>query len=239
VIFFALALGAIFGSFASAAIYRLPRGISLGLERSRCPACQTALGPYDLVPLFSWLISGGRCRHCQTGISIRYPAIEVISSLLFLIAWLVAPTPPAALVLALFSLALLIEAAIDLEFGILPDKVQIFLLPLGTGYRWLSEWTPLDMGIGFVAGLGASLILKYGFLIITKRDGLGWGDIKLIAIAGGVLGLSGLIPFFILSGALGVGLGLAWRKFHSAGTFPFGPALTIALFLCLTLHLVV
>jgi leader peptidase (prepilin peptidase)/N-methyltransferase len=237
VIFIALMLGAIFGSFASAAVYRLPRGIPLGVERSRCPSCQTALGPRDLVPLFSWLLSQGRCRHCQAPISIRYPLIETISSFLFLAAWLVAPTPLAALLLALFSLALLIEAAIDLEFGILPDKVQIFLLPLGLGYRWEVDWSPFDMGLGFAVGLGASLLLKYGFLLATKRDGLGWGDIKLIAIAGGVLGLSGLVPFFILSGVLGVGLGLAWRKFHGEESFPFGPALAAALYLCLTLHL--
>jgi leader peptidase (prepilin peptidase)/N-methyltransferase len=239
VILLALALGAIFGSFASAAIYRLPRGIPLGLERSRCPACQTALGLSDLVPLFSWLLSRGRCRHCFASIPIRYPLIEACSALLFVAAWLVAPTLLAAILLALFSLALLIEAVIDLEFGILPDKVQIFLLPLGIGYRWEVDWAPLDMGLGFAVGLMASLALKYGFLLVTKRDGLGWGDIKLIAIAGAVLGLSGLIAFFILSGVLGVALGLAWRKFHGAGAFPFGPALAAALFLCLALHLAI
>lgn len=224
-------LGAIFGSFISALSWRLPRGMAIGRGRSHCPACDAALSPRDLVPILSWAVSRGRCRHCGAAVSIRYPAIEAVTAALFVAAAWSAPASLAALALMALVVPLVALAVIDLEHGLLPDVLILAALPPAAAWRWASGGTE-----GAVAGLvaaavavAAALLLRLGFRRVTGRDGLGLGDVKFAGVAGLVLRPGDWPSFLMLSGVLGVVLGTLWRWRGGGPAFPFGPALIAAL----------
>lgn len=218
-------LGAVFGSFATAAAHRLPRRLPLVAARSACPGCHSALGWRDLVPLLSWLTSGGRCRHCGAAIGWRYPATEAATAGLFVLAWTQAATPLLAALLAATAVGLVILAVTDIEAGIIPDAVTLCLAPIAVAFRVFGDGDMVDAAIGGAVALMVGLLLRYGFLMLRKRQGLGLGDVKFLPVAGVYVGLSQLAPFLVLSGALGVGFGLAWRCRRADAAFPFGPAL--------------
>ena len=225
----ALLFGLVFGSFVTAASYRLPRGVSVVSGRSACPACGHGLTARDLVPLVSWLAARGRCRHCGAPVSWRYPLIELATGALFVLAWARADDPLQAVVLAGLVVGLMIMTVADLECGIIPDAVHVGLAPLALAWHWLGDWAPMDMAGGAVLGAGLGLGLRLGFRRIRGYDGLGLGDVKFLAVAGLWLGLGGLAPFLVLAGAAGLGLGLGWRLSGRGRVFPFGPALALAL----------
>ncbi len=222
-------LGLIVGSFLSALTWRLPRGTSVAHGRSACPACGTPLGPRDLVPVLSWLSARGRCRHCAAAISPRYPLIEAATALLFVLIALRAPSPEAAVALAALGAVLVALAVVDLEHGLLPNVLNLAAVPPALAVAWLDAGTlvPALVG-GAVAGL-AAWALKAGFRAMTGRDGLGWGDVKFLAVAGLVLAPWQWPVFLILAGAGGAVLGAVWRSTGRGAEFPFGPALIGAL----------
>lgn len=228
-------LGLCLGSFATALSYRLPRGISMiGRARSACPACERALGIPDLVPLFSWLLLKGRCRHCRAKIGWRYPLIE-LSTLALCLAFAAAYgfTPQT---LALLALAPVLTSLIDIDLHhkIIPDVLNLSVLLLGVAAFCLGAPSAeglLNAAGGMLAyGAGAAL-LRFLFMKITKRDPLGWGDIKFFGAAGFWLGLdiNAATLFLVLSGTFGIGLALGWKKKTGEREFPFGPALALAL----------
>jgi prepilin signal peptidase PulO-like enzyme (type II secretory pathway) len=221
--------GLVFGSFATMLTARLPRGTVLTGARSACPACQTPLGARDLVPVLTWLLLQGRCRHCGAPIAVRYPLIELTMAVLFAAAiWRFGATWDGALVAAL-GFTVLCMAAIDLEHGYLPDGLQATGALLGLAALALhGGW--LAAGTGAVLGLAIGLLLRYGFRALRGRHGLGLGDVKLFAVAGLWLGPEMLLWFFILGGALGALFGLAWKRFGGSAEFPFGPALCASFF---------
>lgn len=228
-------LGLIAGSFASALSYRLPRGLPIVAARSACPHCGQGLGPLDLVPVLSWAFNRGRCRHCGAGVSWRYPLTEVASAAAFvLIAWVEADWLPAALLMVVATL-LITAAVIDLEFGILPDKLHVAVAPFALAYRWLLDGTLVPALVGAVAGYAAGLALLYGFKLATGREGLGRGDVKFLAVAGLLLQPEQWVAFPLIAGVAGVTTGLLWRASGRGAEFPFGPALIGALFVCLLL----
>lgn len=229
-------LGLVVGSFITALSWRLPRGEDWVKTPSHCPACNQRLGVRDLFPILSWALGKGRCRHCKASISCRYPSIELAAACLAALpVWLFGLTPLAGW-LAAFGLLLLLLSIIDLEHGILPNNLNILLCALGLGYAWQQQHELLDIGLNLGIGLALGLGLKYGYMAIRKRDGLGLGDVKFLAAAGPWLGLESWAPFLFLSGLLGVILGLFWQKKFGPGTFPFGPALCLALYAVLMLE---
>lgn len=228
-------LGLIGGSFASAVSYRLPRGLPIGAARSACGSCGKPLGALDLVPLLSWAANRGRCRRCKAQVSWRYPLIELTTAAAFvLIAWAEEAWLPASLLMVIATI-LVTAAVIDLEFGILPDKLHIAAAPFALAYRWLLDGTPWPALIGAAAGYVAGLALLYGFKLVTGREGLGRGDVKFLAVAGLLLQPEQWAAFPLLAGIAGVATGLVWRASGRGNEFPFGPALIGALFVCVLL----
>ena len=223
-------LGLVFGSFATMLSYRLPRGLPLVADRSRCPACHEALSAGDLVPVLSWILAGGRCRQCHAPVSWRYPAIEIAMAAVFSAAWWRAGEDPAtAVMLAATGFALLVIVVTDLEVGIIPDVVLIGMLPVAAVWRWGAGWDGGDGIEGAVLALLLTWMARAGFLRWRGRPGLGLGDVKLAGVAGLYLGLSGIGPFLVTTGGLGLALGLGWRMSGRGAKFPLGPALAAAL----------
>lgn len=223
-------IGLVFGSFASLAGYRLPRDQGVAVGRSRCPHCDVALTPRDLIPVVSWLLLGGRCRACGDAIHLRYPLTELATALGFGLAVLAfGPTWAAATVCGL-ALGLMISVLADLDAKIIPDSVTIWLLPLGLAHRWLigADWTDTLAGIAATTALG--LILRWSGGRLAGREALGLGDVKLLAVAGAWLGVAGLPAFLVVAGVTGVIFGLAWRRLKGEVAFPFGPALAVSLY---------
>jgi leader peptidase (prepilin peptidase)/N-methyltransferase len=235
VVLMALA-GLIAGSFVTAMSYRLPRGLGFVTGRSRCPACGAALGALDLVPLVSWALTRGRCRHCGAGVSWRYPAIEAATAGLFSAAALAAPDWPRAGLLAVVTVVLVAIAVIDLEHGRIPNALLAVLAGLLLTWRALHGAATPDMATAVALGvvLWLALVgLRAALAAVAGQAMLGAGDAKLMAVA--ALGLPAwqFVVFLGLSGLIAVVFGLAWQAARRGPLFPFGPSLAAALWLCL------
>jgi leader peptidase (prepilin peptidase)/N-methyltransferase len=235
-------LGLCFGSLATALSWRLPRGVNVAVERSRCPTCHHALGVPDLVPILSWLALRGRCRFCKAPIGWRYPLIEFATLALCLAFY--ARFGFSESTLLLFCLAPVVVAAADIDFAfkILPDSLNLAVLLIGgavLGANSLLSSDPpgfitdhLEDGAGgMILYAGTSLLLRYACMAVLKKDPLGMGDVKLFAASGFWFGLNfeAFGYFLVLSGMMSICIGLMWRKFHTEPEYPFGPALLAAL----------
>jgi leader peptidase (prepilin peptidase) / N-methyltransferase len=198
-------LGAIIGSFLAAVLVRWPEGRSVTKGRSRCDSCGRTLSPRDLVPILSWLLVKGRCRHCGAAIDKRLLAIEAGAALIGLTAILAHPLP-AAIFTAIFGWWLFLLAAIDLEHQWLPDRLTLTLLAAGLPVAWVGVGPPLDERlIGAAAGFASLALTAFAYRRLRGREGLGGGDPKLFAAIGAWLGWQQL-PFVLLGAGL---LGLA------------------------------
>lgn len=232
---FVFVAGLCFGSFITLASYRLPLHQDIFVVPSRCTACGKSLRARDLVPVLSWFWNGRKCRFCRAPVHWRYPAIELATGGVFVLLYHEYGFSGAAAMLALLAVALLVMIVADLEHYTIPDPVHYVLLPAGLLYRWLQGAAWLDIAGGLLLGLSLGLALRYGYRLLHKKDGLGLGDVKFLASAGLWLGAEALVPFLFLSGVLGIGTALLWRLLDRGKIFPFGPALAVALFLCVAL----
>ncbi|MDX2225422.1 MAG: prepilin peptidase [Rhodospirillaceae bacterium] len=230
------AIGLIVGSFVTALSYRLPRGLNFVAGRSRCPACGTALGAADLVPVLSWVFARGRCRHCRAPVAWRYPAIEAVTALMFVGAALLAPAWPQSALLAGIAAVLIAVAVIDLEHGRIPNGLVLGLALLMVGWRAAAGASPGDLaaslGMGAAAWAGLTAV-RAAIAAVTRQQVLGAGDAKLMAAA--AIGLP-LWPFVVclgLAGGFAVLFGLAWQAAGRGRQFPFAPSLAAALWLTL------
>lgn len=226
-------IGAAIGSFITLITHRLPLGEPIGLTRSRCPACKNLLQVIDLIPVLSWLLNKGTCRQCKTRVSVRYPLTELACALGAL-----ASAHHYGFTLEAFAVAGLwwsIVAIIvtDLEHYIILDEVQIAVIVFGLLYHATIGTDMRDVIGAGVAGLIIGLVLKYGFLYLRNKDGLGLGDVKLLfGIGIWLASLISFVPFLFFSGVLGVVCGVLWRIMGRGAVFPFGPALALAMFAC-------
>ena len=223
-------LGLMFGSFANVCVYRIPRSESIAFPGSHCPSCSHDIAAYDNIPLFSWLMLAGKCRHCRAGISWRYPLLELLMGLSWgVLAWHYGANPILLQALCLFFL-LWVLTFIDLETGLLPNALTFPGITLGLGFSlWMGDWQASL--IGAVVGYSVFWLVAKLFLLITGREGMGYGDFKLLAMLGAFLGWQAL-PFIIFASSLiGALVGslfllLARRGFHTE--IPFGPYLAVA-----------
>ena len=255
-IFTALAglLSLFVGSFLNVVIHRLPRMMerewlfqaadlrgetpaqlepfNLATPRSRCPHCGTQIAALDNVPLFSYLILGGRCRHCKAPISVRYPVVESLTALVSAYAaWHFGPST-AAVGAILFLWAMVALTFIDLDTQLLPDSLTLPLLWLGLLFNLGGTFARLpDAVVGAVAGYLALWSVYWLFKLATGKEGMGYGDFKLLAAIGAWLGWQMLPLTILLSSAVGAVVGIALIVFGRHGRsvpIPFGPYLAAA-----------
>ena len=224
---FVLMLGLLIGSFLNVCIYRIPEGISVAKGFSYCPNCKNRIQPYDLVPVISYLFLKGSCRYCKTRISIQYPLVELLTSLLFvLVFYQFGLTPLAGLVAVLVSV-LIVITFIDLKHQIIPDELVIIIFVCGIISIFLSGRGIWEHIIGFFA---VSIILL--LIAFLSKGGMGGGDIKLMAAAGLFLGWKLILLSLMIASIIGSVVSiilLALKKVNRKSMVPFGPFLSIGI----------
>jgi len=205
-----VAYGMVFGSFLNVVIYRLPRGQSLLRPRSYCPSCGVTIRWFDNVPLLSFLLLRGRCRACRARISPRYPAVELTSGALaagVAARFGVTLIGAEALVLVMLLLPL---AAIDLEHHLLPDALTLPGIALGLAGSLAGGITPIgDALIGAVVGAVLPCVVLVVYRWLRGVEGMGLGDVKLLAMIGAFLGWRGMLLSLGIGSTLGASVGIA------------------------------
>jgi len=236
------------GSFLNVCVYRLPQDLSVVRPRSYCPACSHPIAWYDNVPLLSYALLGGRCRHCKAKISLRYPVVELMTGVLFFVfVWRFGPSLP-ALKYCLLSALLVGLTFSDLEARILPDEFTLggtaagvllaWFVPINDMFsmffwRYNPHWS--SVGDALLGAIVPGFFLWFGGWVYFKlrhREGLGLGDVKLVAMVGAFLGLNGALMMLITGSLAGSLIGYAYIRFtrQDPATYelPFGTFLSLA-----------
>ncbi|ALC81857.1 MULTISPECIES: prepilin peptidase [Bacillus] len=216
--------GLLFGSFFNVAGYRIPKQISIIKPRSSCSNCKQTLSASELIPIFSYLIQGRKCKRCGSAIPAFYTWIELLTACLFALAGLLMGWSFELLVALLLISLLMIIIVSDGLHMIIPNRVLLFFLPLLIVVRILS---PLEPWYGSITGgfIGFFLLL---FISVISRGGMGGGDVKLFGLLGVVLGLKLVLLAFFLSCLFGViagYVGMAKGKIKKNQPIPFGPSI--------------
>ncbi len=232
-IVFAFLLGLAFGSFANVLIYRVPRGLSLLWPASHCPVCKTPIRWHDNIPLFSYVWLRGRCRFCKARISPRYPLVELLTGLLFLVFAVVDHSWLSFVFHALLGTLVIVLVAIDLEHHRLPDPLTFSVAILGLLWAVVTQtlWTGIQgflVGGAFGGGLAWLAEKWYG-----TDEGFGWGDAKYLAAMGTWVGPWAVTVILFGGALLGsiVGLLLGLRRRTLRFGLPFGPFLSVVFLL--------
>ena len=224
---FVFVLGLIFGSFLNVCIYRLPRNESILWPRSRCPVCQTPIRPQDNIPVLSFLLLRGRCRQCGARISTRYPMVELLTGVLFLLIYLKYGIQTQMLGALLLVCILVVITFVDIEYKLILNKVTIPGIVLGllvSAFLLHANWKDLLLGPLFGGGLLFGIALV-GELLFGKES-MGMGDVKMGAMVGAFLGPKGAVVAiflgFLIAGLFSAG-GMAARWIGRKSYLPFGP----------------
>ena len=215
----AFLLGACVGSFCNVCACRWPAGESVIAPRSRCPKCLNSIAWYDNIPLISWLILGAKCRHCKTPISIQYPIVEALTGVFFLaVYWrfgFVIATP----VYMLFCAGMVIITFQDLADWTIPNQITMPGIPIGimlalVGMAWqgsgLRVTDVFDSILGALLGAGILFAMDRITVFLLKKPGMGFGDVKLLAMVGAFLGWQGTLGTLVIASMVGsvVGVGM-------------------------------
>jgi len=246
-------LGLVIGSFLNVCILRIPREESVVLPSSHCPACNTLIKPYDNIPVLSWLVLGGRCRKCKTKISPLYPIVELLTGLLFLACYLYFGLTAETAKWSVFAALLVVLTITDIRERILPDKVNFLGLGLGLAFslftapvdgsaEWLSRRmfdippprAALSLGdalLGAAVASGLLWLVAEGYFRLRGREGMGLGDVKMMAMAGAFLGVQRALFTIMVGALLGSLIGAAVISIGRKGSdfeLPFGTFLGAA-----------
>ena len=227
----AACLGAVLGSFLNCAAFRIVRGESFTKGHSRCPACGHDLGASELIPVFSWLLQKGRCKHCGERISPRYPLTELAFALISVLCLLRFDLTVLCLRNYVFLGCLFLLTLTDLEAMLIPDGCHI-----AAALAWLAALPFLHMGRGAIlAALLSAVGFGGGLLLISMamdkllgRDTLGGGDIKLLAVVGLYLGPIASLFALVLACILGLAIHALTSREGAGHAFPFGPSIALA-----------
>ncbi len=240
--FIVFMFGACLGSFLNVCIYRIPAELSVVKPRSRCPKCLTDLAWKDNIPIFGWLFLRGKCRYCKAPISARYPSIELLTAILFILVWVRFPYPDSLLFIPYWVLmfGLVLGSFVDIDEMWIPDRCTIGGMIIGPIFSFL---VPSMHGAeGHIAGLVQSLIgLAFGFgmlwsvsffgKLILKKDAMGFGDVKLMGALGAFLGFESVVFIVFISSLLGSVIGISFiasGKKELQSRIPFGPYIALA-----------
>jgi leader peptidase (prepilin peptidase)/N-methyltransferase len=253
----AFAFGLLVGSFLNVVILRLPLRLQwawerdsrelLGMadsatealpppgivvERSHCPKCGHVLAAWENIPLVSYVALRGRCRKCRAAISIQYPMVELLTGVAFaLVVWRFGLTPQ-GLAALLFSGVLIAAAGIDWRTTLLPDDLTLPLLWIGLGLSLVPVFAaPSDAIVGAIVGYGSLWSVYWAFKLLTGKEGMGYGDFKLLAAIGAWCGVGAILPVLLMSSVVGAILGslaILIQGRDRATPIPFGPYLAVA-----------
>lgn len=252
--------GLAIGSFLNVCIYRIPKKKSVVLPRSSCPACDTPILWYDNIPVLSYLLLRGQCRNCKAKISIRYPLIELLTGYLFTHLYVFVQyrheSPCVFIGYLVLCCALIISTFVDLESYVIPNEVTFVGIPLALvlsvlcpglhdAPNTLRNFTlvgvfRLDMLIASIVGMltGGGLILLCSVVgkWVFRKDAMGFGDVKLMGMIGGIVGWKLAVAIFFVAPFFGLFMGipaLLWKKTH---VIPYGPFLSLAALVCIFLQ---
>jgi leader peptidase (prepilin peptidase) / N-methyltransferase len=230
-LFFGFVLGTIIGSFLNVCIHRIPQGESIVTPPSRCPRCKTSIHFYDNIPLVSFIILQGRCRKCHAPISPRYPLVEFLMGLFSLMLLLRFGISTLYLIYLAFFASLTLVSFIDLPYRIIPDVISLPGIGIGVICSLLHpQLSVKDSLIGVLLGGGTLYTVASVYRLITKREGMGGGDVKLLAMIGAFIGWKGVLFTILCSSFVGTVVGVILMLVSSADSkyaVPFGPFLSI------------
>ena len=221
-------IGISIGSFLNVCIYRIPKKEDIVFERSHCMSCGNVLKWYELIPLFSFLVQGGKCRNCKTKLSAQYPLIELLNGLIYVWIFMAKGFQPESILFCICASVLIVIRAIDwrtyeILFGC---NIVIGILGIVRVILDLAHW--YDYVIGFFAVSGLFLIIYW----ITKGRGIGGGDIKLMAAAGLLLGWQNILLSLMIGSIAGSVIHLALMKIQGKDrVLAFGPYLAFGIFI--------
>ncbi len=222
--------GLAIGSFLNVVIHRLPIGQSVVSPPSRCPSCGYRLQWRDNVPVLSWLLLGGKCRQCRAPISIQYPIVEMITAALFVLVTWLTPVGPLLASRLVLVVILIVLFGIDLHHQILPNRITLPGIGLGLAFSLVAPPGLRDAVIGAVVGAGILYGIAAAYYMVRREEGLGMGDVKMLAMIGAFLGWKAVLVTLILSSFAGalVGLGIiAFSRGDMRLALPFGTFLAL------------
>ena len=228
---FTFIFGLCIGSFLNVCIYRLPARKSISHPRSSCPSCGELIRFYDNIPVLSYVILRGRCRFCNVSISLRYPVVEILCGLFAVITFVKYGLTLEALIYFIFIASLLVITFIDIDHQIIPDVISLPGIPIFFVASFaLPDIQYLESLLGILVGGGSLLLVAWTYNLVTKKEGMGGGDIKLLAMIGAVIGWKGVLFTIFIASAVGTISGmlvmLKTRKGRKLA-IPFGPFLAI------------
>ena len=251
---FVFIFGLLFGSFLNVCIYRLPREESIAFPPSHCTNCSTPIKYYQNIPVISYLFLGGKCGSCGETISAIYPVVEIITAVLVTLLFYKYGITLETFIYVLLTLSLIVISFIDLEHFIIPNVITFPGIAIGLLYNFLiTDWgllfkilPKIDLGnifyivpripalnslFGIIVGGGTLLLIAYTYKLIRKREGMGMGDVKLLAMLGAFLGVNGVFFIILVSSLVGSVIGIAiilLQKGNMKLALPYGPFISLA-----------
>ena len=229
--------GSVVGSFLNVCIWRMPREKSVLKPASHCPSCKKPIQWFDNIPLVSFILLGAKCRHCKASISVRYSLVEFLTGLLFIVNFMHFHLAPEFFIYTALECALIVGTFTDFSHYIIPDEITVGGLVVGlvisAVYPQLHN-TPIFWK-GFLyslwgAAVGGSVIYATGFIgeLIFKKEAMGGGDVKLMAMIGSVIGWKLVLLVFFLAPFFGAAIGIYLKFVKKIDIIPYGPYLSLA-----------
>ncbi|MBI3752546.1 MAG: prepilin peptidase [Deltaproteobacteria bacterium] len=233
---FTFIFGSMVGSFLNVCIHRIPEGKSIVFPPSSCPHCNNPIAFYDNIPIISYIMLLGRCRQCKSLISPRYPFVEFLTGFFSVILLKTFGFSIELPVYFIFAASLLVITFIDLKYQIIPDVISLPGIIVGFLVSYFLPHGMLNSIIGILAGGGSLFLVAFGYQLITGREGMGGGDIKLLAMIGAFLGWKAVIITIFTGSFIGAVVGSALMLAKGKDTkyaIPFGPFLVIGALIAL------
>ena len=231
ILFFGFVLGTVMGSFLNVCIHRIPQGKSIVTPSSHCPHCKKPIRFYDNIPLVSFIWLRGRCRVCNAPISLRYPLVELLMGLFSSILLLRYGVSALYFIYFILFGSLTLISFIDLTHRIIPDVISLPGIIIGVAISFLHPQLSFTNAlIGVLVGGGSLYVVATLYQLITKREGMGGGDVKLLAMIGAFIGWKGVLFTILCSSFIGSMVGVAMMfisKADSKYAVPFGPFLSL------------
>lgn len=228
---FIFVAGASIGSFLNVCIFRIPEGNSIVMPASHCMTCGKPLRLHDNIPIISYIFLRGACRHCGAGISLQYPAVETLTGVMALLLFFKYGLSWHFLATFLFTASLIVITVIDLRHQIIPHVITLPGIPVFfLAAVFLLKLSALDAFLGIMIGAGCLYFVAVYYEWLTDREGMGGGDINLLAMIGAFLGWQSLIYVVLAASLSGAVIGIAamaWKGKNSQYAVPFGPFLSI------------